>query len=262
MDWLAKGGWKRWKDVKSQGHKDKCFKDINNHLQEEGFEPRSNDSIQSKIRQLEDRFKKALTWINSTGAGSYSLEPEEDGDGRSPYQREIDKRCKYYNVLVKAFGERGSMIPKRIYSSMEAKNNQEAENDVMCALGLKKWDFEEESDDADEEEEDEDHEDAGNNVTMETPTPGSKVKKPSHSTQSSSAGRSSRSTGIVKPEDVSSFLRGKGETEKRRLDIEEKKLSIERKKARLEGIATLVKAGVSLDDAKKTWDDDVSDGDE
>lgn len=154
------------------------------------------------------------------------------------------------------------MIPKRIYSSMEAKDNQEAENDVMCALGLKKWDFEEESDDADEEEEDNDHEDADNNVTIETPTPGSKVKRPSLSAQSSSAGRSSRSTGILKPEDVSWFLRGKGETEKRRLDIEEKKLSIERKKARLEGIATLMKAGASLEDAKKTWDEVVSDGEE
>ena len=236
--------------------------DVNKHLESEGFEPTSKDAVHAKIRRLEDSFKKALTWINSTGAGSYSLEPEEEGDGRSPYQRELDKRCKCYKTLLKAFGERAGMIPKRVYTSLEAKDNAGAERDVLCALGIKKWDWEEDEEEEKESDGDEVMEAGGNDHSMETPTPASKGKKRDSSSQSASTSRSSKSARIVKSEDISSYLEGKRESDSRRLDIEERKLKVESKKARLEGIAMLVKAGVSLEDAKKTWDEEVSDGDE
>ena len=82
VDWLADGGWTRLKDAKSTGHKDKCLMDVNKHLESEGFEPTSKNAVHAKIRRLKDSFKKALTWINSTGAGTYCLELEEEGDGR------------------------------------------------------------------------------------------------------------------------------------------------------------------------------------
>lgn len=235
--------------------------DINSHLESEGFDACSRDAIHAKIRGLEDSFQKALTWINSTGAGSYSLEPEEDGDGRSPYQRELDKRCKYFKTLLEAFGDWAGMILKRFYTSLEAKDNAGAERDILCALGIKKWDWEEDVVEENESDEDEVMEAGVNGNAMETLTPAPKGKKRDSSIQSSSTGRSSKSARIVKTEDISSYLEGKCESDHRRLNIEEKKLKMESKKARLEGIAMLVKAGVSLAEAKETWDEEIADGD-
>lgn len=32
VEWMADGGWRRWKDAKSTGQKDKCYINVNNHL--------------------------------------------------------------------------------------------------------------------------------------------------------------------------------------------------------------------------------------
>jgi hypothetical protein len=127
-------------------------------------------------------------------------------------------------------------------------------NDILWALGLDKWDLEDE-DDVEEEEEEGDGEGEGA-TRMETPTPGGKGKKQALSTRSSSNSRTSRSfrsSGNIKAEDISSDLANKGASEKRKLDIQEKKLMIENNKARLEGIAMFVKSGIDLEDVKKTW---------
>ncbi|KAJ9114792.1 hypothetical protein QFC24_007100 [Naganishia onofrii] len=230
VDWLAKGGWKRWKDAKSTGHKDKCCIDVSKHLDEDGFDPRSKDAIAAKIRAIEDSFKKALTWLNSTGAGSYSLEPEVEGDGRSPYQRELDKRCKYYNALAGAFGERA---------------------------GLRKWDFEEENDNEDDGDNDEQDDEDGDEDGA------GRVKKRRRvgSANPSCTSRSGRPTGIVKFEDISAYLASKGESDNRRLALDEKKLKLESKKARAEAIAIMVKAGLSIQEAKQAWEESDDDSD-
>ncbi|KAJ9101903.1 hypothetical protein QFC21_003243 [Naganishia friedmannii] len=260
VEWLAEeGNWRRWEDAKSTGHKDKCYIAINDHLEEQGFGIRTKDSILSKIRLIEDSFKKALTWINSTGAGASSLEPDEEGDGRSPYQRELDKRCKHYSSLLRSFGERAGMIPKRVYTSMEAQNGREAERDILCALGLAKWDFEEEDEDeGDGDEEEDDVGGIGDNAG--TPTPAGRGRSRSRSTsgRSTNGGRNTRSTGLIKSEDIGMYFASKRKTEKRRLDLEERKMRLESKRARLEGIAALVKVGIALEDAKRTWDEDKS----
>lgn len=261
VDWIAREGhWRRWKDAKSTGQKDKCFIAINNHLEENGFPQKSKDAIHAKIRAIEDSFKKALTWIHMTGSGAYSLEPDEDGDGRSPYQRELEKRCKYYNTLLASFGERGGMIPQRVYSSMNGDDNWEAEQDVLCALGLAKWDFEEESDDdTDDEKDDEENTQEDADHSLKTPTPASKTKKPAKSSigGSSSASRSTRGSELVKTEDISSYLTSKSKYDGKRLELEEKKLRLENRKARAEGIALLLKAGLSLDEARRAWEVDA-----
>lgn len=130
----------------------------------------------------------------------------------------------------------------------------------MCALGLRKWEFE----DGSEAEDGEDVDEGDTGIDEKpggTPTPAGRGRSQSVSTRSTSGGRAGKPSGIFKAEDISSYLANKGASEKRRLDIEEKKLKIENKKARLEGIALLVKAGISLNDAKRTWDEDGSDKD-
>lgn len=57
----TQGNWKKWQDAKSTGEKDKCYRSINAHLLEDGFQERSKDSIQAKFKTLEDLCKKALT---------------------------------------------------------------------------------------------------------------------------------------------------------------------------------------------------------
>ncbi|KAJ9091429.1 hypothetical protein QFC21_007219 [Naganishia friedmannii] len=197
-----KGGWKRWKDAKSTGHKDKCCIDVNKHLDEDGFDPRSKDAIAAKIRAIEDSFKKALTWLNSTGS-------------------------------------------------------REVEEDILCALGLRKWEFEDEDDNEDDgdddEQDDEDEDEEG----------GSRVKKKRsvESTNGSSTSSSVRSSKIFKSEDISAYLTSKGESEKRRIALDEKKLKLESKKARAEAIAIMVKAGLSIEEAKKAWEESDDDSD-
>lgn len=224
--------------------------DVNTQLLEDGFETRTKDAISAKIRALEDNFKRALTWIHSTGAGSYSLEPDDNDDGLSPYQRELNERCKYYNELVQAFGDRGSMIPEKLYSTLASEGNREAEEDIVCALGLKKWSFED-SDSDDSDDTDKTGEEDGKASERAK-------KKRRLGSGASSISRNSRSTGSVKAEDVSYYLVSKGRSEDARLGFEKKKLRSESKKARAEGIAVLFKADLSLADAKAAWDDGPS----
>lgn len=87
---------------------------------------------------------------------------------------------------------------------MASERSRKAENDILCALDLKKWDFEEE-DGAYAEEDDEDEGD----VTAETPTPASKKRQIS-SVTSSRTSRSGRSAGIIKSKDISAYLTSKG----------------------------------------------------
>ncbi|KAJ9093196.1 hypothetical protein QFC21_006513 [Naganishia friedmannii] len=241
VDWIAREGhWRRWKDAKSKDRKTSVSSPSTIILKK----TKSKDAIHAKIRAIEDSFKRALTWIHTTGSGAYSLEPDKDGDGRSPYQRELEKRCKYYNTLLASFGERGGMIPQRVYSSINGDDNREAEHDVLL-------DTDDEKDDDENPQEDADH-------SLRTPTPASKTKKPAKSSigGSSSASRSTRGSGLVKTEDISSYLTSKSEYDGKRLELEEKKVKLENRKARAEGIALLLKAGLSLDEARRAWKED------
>lgn len=266
VDWLAEeGNWKRWKDAKSTCHKDKCCIDINQHLKDNGFPERTKDSIQSKIRLIEDSFKKALTWINSTGAGADSLDADDNGDGRTAYQREVEKRCKFYDILLTSFGQRGSMIPKRIYTSIEAKDNRQAEHDLLCALGLKKWDLEED-DEADNDQggnlEADDDDDGDSDDLEESEKERKSAQKGKQREKLAHTGGSNKSrpnTGAFKSEDIMRYLSVKSQTEALRLELDKKKLRLESRKARAEGIAALVKAGLSLTEAKAAWTENESD---
>ncbi|KAJ9093738.1 hypothetical protein QFC21_006335 [Naganishia friedmannii] len=126
------------------------------------------------------------------------IEYRSRDNGRSPYQRELEKRCKYYNTLLASFGERGGMIPQRVYSSINGDDNREAEHDVLCVWGLAKWDSEEESDnDMDDEKDDDDNPQEDADHSLQTQTPASKTKKPAKPLigGSSSASLSTRGSG-------------------------------------------------------------------
>ncbi|KAI5450270.1 hypothetical protein NCC49_003287 [Naganishia albida] len=113
VQWMSGGGWRKWRNAKSTGEKEKCYREINAHLQEYGHIERTPDSILAKFKTLENSYKKALIWKHSTGSGSYSTTAGDDEDGRSPYQQEIDARCKHYDALQLAFGERAFNVSSR-----------------------------------------------------------------------------------------------------------------------------------------------------
>lgn len=146
VQWMSKGGWRKWRNAKSTGEKEKCYREINAHLQEYGHIERTPDSILAKFKTLENSYKKALFWKYSTGSGSYSTTAGNDEDGRSPDQHEIDSRCKHYDAHQLAFGERAALIPRRIYSSTESQAMVEADLDVRRLLGMPRFEDEEGTD--------------------------------------------------------------------------------------------------------------------
>lgn len=273
--------WKKWKDAKSTGEKDKCYRSINAHLVENMFPERTKDSIQAKFKALEDSYKKALLWQHSTGSGAYSTEPENTDDDRSPYQRELENRCKFWNQLHAAMGDRAGIMPRRIYSSIESEAMREADLDLRRLLGLAR--FEDEEDDAASE--------VGGNVTSmqsQTDPDGASVRgttdrgkapDPSQSnnrgsTQSSS--RSHRSSTNPHVDIISTYLEGKKEHDKMVMEVETRKLEREeREERRLERklmleerrqkhqsqlqraeiIATFVKAGLNLEQATRAYNE-------
>jgi hypothetical protein len=67
VQWMSGGGWRKWRNAKSTGEKEKCYREINAHLQEHGHTERTPDSILAKFKTLENSYKKALIWKHSTG---------------------------------------------------------------------------------------------------------------------------------------------------------------------------------------------------
>lgn len=99
------GNCKDWKNARGKDLKEKMVKRLNDHFRTAGFQPRDTESFNNKFKLIEKSIKKASRWVYTSGSGAYSQTVEDGGD-RSPYQRELDKICPYYEQLYGVLKER------------------------------------------------------------------------------------------------------------------------------------------------------------
>jgi len=239
----------------------------------EPLSERSRDSIVAKFKALEDSYKKALLWQHSTGSGSYSTAPDDEDDGRSPYTRELEKRCKYWDQLQLAFGERAGMMPRRIYSSMESEAMREADLDLRRLLGLSRFEDEETGDEGEgqpgqsSEQRGEENRTTGTVSAADTSRHSDRTQG-SRAESSASSSRSQRNT-IIPKDVLATYLNEKKEAERRNLklleredvrkqrmmNLEEQKYRYSQQLQRAEIIATYLKAGLNVQEATKMYED-------
>lgn len=95
--------------------------DIRNQLIGHGFTARTTTAIKGQIKDLGDRFKAAMKFINTTGEGIYSPEWETQ-EGKKKIEAKRDEICPYYMLFLGSFGTRAGFMYTRKYQTNDVKS--------------------------------------------------------------------------------------------------------------------------------------------